>query len=336
MTEQATDTRGRPIRDLRVSVTDHCNLRCTYCMPSEVFGPDYAFLPREQILDFEEIARIARVSAGLGVTKLRITGGEPLLRRDLDTLVTQLAAIDGIDDIALTTNALVLPIWAERLKAAGLHRLTISLDALDPEIFGKMNGRGVDPARVLAGIDAAQAAGFTNIKVNAVVQRGVNESEIIALAEHFRATGVIVRFIEFMDVGTTNGWRLDDVVPASEIVAKIAERWDVEPVGANYAGETANRYRYSDGAGEFGVIASVTKPFCGGCTRARLSASGELFTCLFASQGTDLKMPLRAGASDADLAQMLRDVWRVRDDRYSEIRSDATDYPKAEMSYLGG
>lgn len=332
-----TDTRSRPIRDLRVSVTDRCNLRCGYCMPADVFGPDYAFLPRKEILDYEELVRLARVFAGLGVHKIRITGGEPLLRRDLPNLIEQLRGIPGIDDIALTTNGLLLPTFARPLKKAGLDRVTVSLDSMDDEVFGRMNGRNVGVAPVLKGIEAAQEAGLAPLKINMVVKRGDNDEGIEQMAERWRGTGVTVRFIEYMDVGTTNGWRMDDVVPAREIVKRVNARWPLENLQPSYPGEVANRWRYADGAGEIGVISSVTNTFCGDCTRARLSARGELFTCLFASKGHDLKTPLREGASDEELRALIESVWRKRDDRYSELRNAETAaMPKAEMSYLGG
>ncbi len=332
-----TDTRGRRLHDLRISVTDRCNLRCTYCMPADVFGPDHAFLPRKEILDYEEITRLSRVFARLGVSKLRITGGEPLLRRDLPQLLEQLRGIDGIEDIALTTNGLLLPTFARPLKQAGLDRVTVSLDSMDDEVFGRMNGKGVGTAPVLKGIDAAIEAGLTPVKINMVVKRGDNDAGIEAMAERWRGTGVIVRYIEYMDVGTTNGWRMDDVVPAREIVQRIHARWPLESADPNYAGEVANRWRYADGQGEIGVISSVTNTFCGDCTRARLSARGELFTCLFANKGHDLKTPLRTGASENELLELITGLWSRRDDRYSELRNANTpSLPKAEMSYLGG
>jgi cyclic pyranopterin phosphate synthase len=334
--ERLVDTLGRPIRDLRVSVTDRCNFRCVYCMPKEVFGRDHAFLPRAELLTFEEIERVARVFAGLGVEKIRVTGGEPLVRRDLEVLVGKLAGIPGLD-LALTTNGALLVQKAQALREAGLRRITVSLDSLDDEVFRAMNDVDVSVERVLAGIDAAVAAGLDPVKVNVVVKRGLNEDGIVPLARAFRGTGVVLRFIEYMDVGHTNGWRLDDVVPAAEIVETIAAEFPLEPVAASYRGEVANRYRYADGAGEIGVIASVTQPFCGNCTRARLSADGKLYTCLFAVRGHDLRALLRGGASDAELAEAIADVWRARADRYSELRSAATPDPaRVEMSYIGG
>jgi cyclic pyranopterin phosphate synthase len=334
--ERLVDTLGRPIRDLRVSVTDRCNFRCVYCMPKEVFGRDHPFLPRAELLTFEEIERVARAFAGLGVEKIRVTGGEPLVRRDLEVLVGKLAGIPGLD-LALTTNGALLVQKAQALREAGLRRITVSLDSLDDEVFRAMNDVDVSVERVLAGIDAAVAAGLDPVKVNVVVKRGLNEDGIVPLARAFRGTGVVLRFIEYMDVGHTNGWRLDDVVPAAEIVETIAAEFPLEPVAASYRGEVANRYRYADGAGEIGVIASVTQPFCGNCTRARLSADGKLYTCLFAVRGHDLRALLRGGASDADLAETIADVWRARADRYSELRSAATPDPaRVEMSYIGG
>jgi cyclic pyranopterin phosphate synthase len=331
------DTLGRPVRDLRISVTDRCNFRCTYCMPKEIFNREYRFLERELLLDFEEIERLARVFAGLGVRKVRLTGGEPLLRRNLEILVGELAAIPGIDDLTLTTNGSLLTRQAERLAAAGLDRVTVSLDSLDDAVFTAMNDVGFPVQQVLEGIEAAAAAGLTPVKVNAVIQRGVNDDGIEAMAEHFRGTGHILRFIEYMDVGHTNGWRLDDVVPAREIRDRIHRRWPLEPVDANYSGEVAQRWRYADGAGEIGIISSVTQPFCGTCTRARLSAEGMLYTCLFATSGTDLRHLLREGVDDEALVAAITDVWQARTDRYSEIRSAATiPLPKVEMSYIGG
>lgn len=331
------DTLGRPMRDLRVSVTDRCNFRCVYCMPKEVFGSDHAFLPRAEILDFEEIERVVRASVALGVRKVRLTGGEPLVRRNLETLVAMLAEIDGIDDLTLTTNAALLAGHAQSLADAGLHRVTVSLDAIDDETFKAMNDVGFPVSRVLDGIAAAEAAGLGPIKVNSVIRRGLNEHAIEDLAAHFRGTGATVRFIEYMDVGHSNGWRLDDVVPAAGVVAAINARWPLDPVESEYRGEVAQRYRYRDGAGEIGVVSSVTQPFCGDCTRARLSADGQLFTCLFATSGHDLRGLIRSGATDVDLADWLRIIWTGRDDRYSELRTlDTVDLPKVEMSFIGG
>jgi cyclic pyranopterin phosphate synthase len=335
------DRFGRALRDLRISVTDRCNFRCPYCMPAEVYGRDFAFLPRDQVLSFEEITRLAGIFVGLGVGKLRITGGEPLVRRDLPVLISELATLRNPDgeavDLTLTTNGSALRSLAGPLREAGLARITVSLDSLDDEVFGRMNGVDFPVSRVLDGIAAARSAGLAPIKVNAVVRRGLNEASILPLARWARAEGLILRFIEYMDVGTSNGWRLDDVVPADEIVGIVDAEMPLEPVGPNYRGEVAGRYRYRDGSGEVGVIASVTRPFCGDCTRARLSAEGSLYTCLFAATGTDLKGPLRDGESDEELADRVRAVWAVRADRYSELRSEATErLPKVEMFALGG
>jgi cyclic pyranopterin phosphate synthase len=335
------DRFGRALRDLRISVTDRCNFRCPYCMPAELFGRDFAFLPRDQVLSFEEITRLASVFVGLGVGKLRITGGEPLVRRDLPVIIGELAALRTPEgeavDLTLTTNGSALRPLAGSLRDAGLQRITVSLDSLDDEVFGRMNGVDFPVARVLDGIAAARSAGLAPIKVNTVVRRGLNEASVLPLARWARDEGLILRFIEYMDVGTANGWRLDDVVPADELVATIDAELPLEPVEANYRGEVAGRYRYRDGSGEIGVIASVTRPFCGDCTRARLSAEGSLYTCLFAATGTDLKGPLRDGESDAQLAARIRAVWAVRADRYSELRSEATArLPKMEMFALGG
>ena len=331
------DALDRPLRDLRISVTDRCNFRCRYCMPKEIFNRDYEFLARDFLLSFEEITRLVRVFADLGVDKIRLTGGEPLLRRDLEHLIEMLAAVDGIEDLTLTTNGSLLARKAEALAAAGLRRLSVSLDSLEDEVFMAMNDVGFPVARVLEGIDAAAAAGLSPIKVNCVVKRGVNEEGVVDMARHFRGTGHILRFIEYMDVGHSNGWRLDDVVPSAEIVTRIGAVFPLEPVEPNYRGEVADRWRYRDGLGEVGVISSVTAPFCATCTRARLSAEGKLYTCLFATDGHDLRALLRDGASDEDLAAALTAVWRARTDRYSEIRSEATvGLPKVEMSYIGG
>jgi cyclic pyranopterin phosphate synthase len=329
------DTLGRPVRDLRISVTDRCNFRCVYCMPKEVFGREYAFLPRRELLTFEEIERVARVFVDLGVRKLRITGGEPLLRRDLEVLIGQLAGIEDDLDVTLTTNGALLAQKAQALATAGLSRVTVSLDSLDDEVFRAMNDVDFPVARVLAGIDAAAEAGLP-VKVNVVVKRGLNESSVLDIASRFRGTGHTVRFIEFMDVGATNGWRLDDVVPAAEIVSTIGSAFPLEPVEAAYRGEVAERYRYLDGAGEVGVIASVTQPFCGDCTRARISADGKLYTCLFAVRGHDLRALLRSD-SEHDLEETIRGVWARRTDRYSELRTAETSaLRKVEMSYIGG
>jgi cyclic pyranopterin phosphate synthase len=329
------DTGARPVRDLRISVTDRCNFRCQYCMPKSVFGQGYRFMDRKELLSFEEIERVVRVFATLGVEKVRLTGGEPLLRRDLERLVARLATIDGVD-LTLTTNASLLDRKAEALASAGLRRINVSLDSLDDATFRAMNDVDFPVARVLEGIEAATAAGLP-VKVNAVVKRGVNDTGIVEMAAHFRGTPHTLRFIEYMDVGATNGWRLDDVVPAGEIVERISAVFPLEPLEAAYRGEVARRWRYVDGGGEVGVIASVTQPFCGDCTRARLSAEGKLFTCLFAVRGTDLRALLRGGATDDELAAALGAVWATRADRYSELRSAAThDLRRIEMSYIGG
>ncbi len=330
-----TDTFGRPLRDLRISVTDRCNFRCVYCMPKEVFGRDYEFLGREKLLTFEEIERIARVFVGGGVEKIRITGGEPLVRRDLPVLVEKLAALGDVD-LTLTTNGALLARAADDLAQAGLTRVTVSLDSLDDEVFRAMNDVDFPVARVLEGIDAAAAAGLP-VKVNVVVKRGLNEGSILELARHFHGTGHTLRFIEYMDVGHTNGWRLDDVVPAAEVIATIDAELPLEPVDSAYRGEVAQRHRYRDGGGEIGVIASVTQPFCGDCTRARLSADGHVYTCLFAVRGHDLRSLVRSGASDEELAATIAGIWTVRQDRYSELRTAETaDLPKVEMSFIGG
>ena len=330
------DAFGRPLHDLRVSVTDRCNFRCRYCMPREVFGESFQLLPRDQILSFEEITRLARIFARLGVRKVRLTGGEPLLRNGLPDLVAMLSAIEGLD-IALTTNGSLLAQQAAALKAAGLRRVTVSLDSLDETVFRQMNDADFPVSRVLEGIDAAASAGLRPVKINAVVRRGVNDGTAVDLARHFRGTGHIVRFIEYMDVGTTNGWRLNDVVPGAEIVRMISAEMPLEPAEPNYRGEVARRWRYVNGSGEIGVISSVSQPFCGDCTRARLSAEGWLYTCLFATQGTDLRALLRSGATDAVIEAALRGVWERRRDRYSEARAERTEpLPRIEMSYIGG
>jgi len=332
------DALNRPVHDLRISVTDRCNFRCTYCMPKEVFGRDFAFLPREELLTFEEIARIARAFARAGVEKIRLTGGEPLLRRDLEKLVTMLAAVDGIRDVALTTNgSLLTREKARALRDAGLSRVTISLDSLDDAVFRAMNDVKFPVARVLDAIDAAADAGLTPVKIDVVVRRGLNEHGIADIARRFRHSAHIVRFIEYMDVGNTNGWRIDDVVSGREILETLSREWPLVPADANYFGEVAERWRYADGAGEIGIITSVTQPFCGSCTRARLSANGEIYLCLFASRGHDVRRLLRGGASDEELFAAVSTMWRTRDDRYSEIRSAATTFaPKVEMSHIGG
>jgi len=330
------DTLGRPVRDLRISVTDRCNFRCVYCMPKEVFGRDYRFLERRELLTFEEIERLARAFVRQGVEKIRLTGGEPLVRRDLERLIEKLARIDDLD-LTLTTNGSLLPQKAQALSDAGLNRVTVSLDSLDDDVFNAMNDVDFPVARVLEGIDAAAAAGLAPVKVNMVVKRGVNDAGILPMARRFHGTGHILRFIEYMDVGHTNGWRLDEVVPAAEIVAAIDAELPLEPAEPNYPGEVANRWRYKDGGGEIGVIASVTQPFCGGCTRARLSAEGRLFTCLFATRGHDLRAVVRSDATDDELDEAIAGIWRTRSDRYSELRTAETAaQPKVEMSYIGG
>ena len=335
------DALGRPIRDLRISVTDRCNFRCIYCMPREVFGPGYAFVPRDELLTLEEIARIAQVFAMVGMRKIRITGGEPMIRRNLEHLIEMLDAIDGVEDISMTTNGSMLTLGrAQELKRMGLKRLTVSLDALDDETFKRINDVDYPVSRVLDGIENARAAGFTGIKVNAVVRRGFNEHAVLPLAEHFQGTDCIVRFIEFMDVGETNGWNMKDVIPARELVRQIDAKYALEPVSPNYRGEVAKRWRYRDSEGEIGFITSVTESFCGECSRARLSAVGKIYTCLFGTEGHDIKEPLRAGASDAQLLRRLSEIWQPRTDRYSELRSqfmaDSTARPKVEMSHIGG
>jgi len=330
-----TDTLGRPLRDLRISVTDRCNFRCVYCMPKEVFGRGYRFMDRKELLTFEELERLAHAFVAHGVEKIRITGGEPLLRRDVEVLVRRLVAIGGLD-VTLTTNGALLPQKAQALADAGLRRITVSLDSLDDATFREMNDVDFPVSRVLDGIDAAAAAGLA-VKVNAVVKRGANDDQVVELARHFRGTGHILRLIEFMDVGATNAWRLDDVVPAAEIVGAIDAELPLERADANYLGEVARRWRYRDGSGEIGVIASVTQPFCGDCTRARISAEGGLYTCLFASSGHDLRALLRSGATDEELRETIGRVWGRRADRYSEIRSAGTaGLPRIEMSYIGG
>ena len=331
------DTLGRPVRDLRISVTDRCNFRCTYCMPKEVFGRDYEFLTREALLSFEEIERVARSFVRHGVRKLRLTGGEPLMRKGIDDLIARLAQIPDVEDLALTTNGASLGRKAQDLAAAGLHRVTVSLDSMDDTVFMAMNDVGFGVQTVLDGITAASEAGLAPIKINMVVKRGVNDGSILDMAGNFKGSGHTLRFIEYMDVGTTNGWRLDDVVPAREIVEMLDQEFGIEPVDSSYRGEVAQRWRYRDGTGEVGVIASVSQPFCGDCTRARLSAEGVVYTCLFATGGTDLRQVLRAGASDEMLDEVVSGLWMNRADRYSETRSSQTaGLQKVEMSYLGG
>ena len=330
----ALDTLNRPLRDLRISVTDRCNFRCTYCMPKEVFGNRYRFLDRKELLTFEEIERVARVAIGLGVEKLRITGGEPLVRRDLELLIALLAPLGA--ELTLTTNASLLAAKARALAEAGLNRITVSLDSLDDATFRAMNDVDFPVDRVLEGIEAAAAVGLP-VKVNAVVKRGLNDEGIVGMARYFRDAGHTLRFIEYMDVGATNGWRIDEVVPAAEIVRRISEVFPLEPAEASYRGEVAQRWRYTDGSGEIGVIASVTQPFCGDCTRARVSAEGRLYTCLFGLRGHDLRALIRGGAPDEELQAELAAIWRRRADRYSERRTEQTAaLPKVEMSYIGG
>ncbi|MBT0961368.1 GTP 3',8-cyclase MoaA [Denitromonas iodatirespirans] len=331
-----TDLRGRAVRDLRISVTDRCNFRCVYCMPRAVFGKDYPFLARSALLSFEEIVRIARIFVANGVRKIRITGGEPLLRRNVDQLIKALAALPGVE-VTLTTNGVLLPRMAQKLADAGLHRVTVSLDALDDAIFKQINDADFPVADVLAGIQAAQDAGLQPVKVNMVVKRGVNDHQIIDMARHFKGSGHILRFIEYMDVGASNGWRLDEVVPSREVIDRIHAVFPVESSEPNYTGEVAERWGYQDGSGEVGVISSVTQAFCSTCTRIRLSTEGKLYTCLFATEGHDLRAPLREGASDADLAALIHRTWQARDDRYSEIRTENThSLKRIEMSYIGG
>ena len=350
--DSITDTFHRPLRDLRISVTDRCNFRCVYCMPKEIFGRVFVFMPRDQLLTFEEITRLASIAVGHGVRKIRLTGGEPLLRKDIEELVRMLARLrtpDGLaPDLAMTTNGSVLAQKAEALKDAGLNRVTVSLDSLREETFQAMNDVGYPVAKVLHAADVAQAAGLGPVKINMVVKRGTNDQDILPMASHFKGSGFILRFIEYMDVGASNGWKMDEVVPSAEILARIGAVFPLEPVAPNYPGETSDRWRYADGTGEIGVISSVTQAFCRGCTRARLSADGKLFTCLFATAGTDLRALLRGGASDVELSTALSALWGGRTDRYSELRGartpqDRTHTPqdpaaphKIEMSYIGG
>ncbi len=332
------DPRNRPLRDLRISVTDRCNFRCTYCMPAEIFGEKYEFLPRKELLSFEEIERLVRVFADLGVVKLRISGGEPLLRHDVEGLIARLSRVEGIHDTALTTNATLLPRTAEGLRKAGLGRLTISLDSLDEGVFRQMNGDKLSVDQALEGIAAAESAGFRRLKINCVVRKGVNDHTVLDLARHFRHTGHILRFIEYMDVGTRNDWDLSQVVHYDEIVETIGREFPLRPLDPNHVGEVARRLEYVDGGGEIGIVASVSRPFCGDCSRARLTTDGKLVTCLFAHAGTDLRAPLRDGASHEALLDIVRGVWRVRSDRYSEERGKATreGRPRMEMYQLGG
>ncbi|HEY5623087.1 MAG TPA: GTP 3',8-cyclase MoaA, partial [Gammaproteobacteria bacterium] len=339
---EVVDRFSRPLRDLRISVIDRCNFRCPYCMPADIYGENYEYLPRGHWLTPGEIKRVAGLIMQLGVTKLRITGGEPLLRRDIVEIVEKLASLPGLDDLALTTNGTLLAERAKALRAAGLKRVTVSLDSLDEDIFSQMSGGRGDIHTVLDGIAAAQCAGLDPIKLNVVVQKGKNDDTVMDLLEHFRGSGLILRFIEYMDVGTLNGWKLDEVVSSKQLLERISERWPLRPLESNYRGEVARRYAFEDGEGEIGFISSVSEPFCGDCHRARLSADGKLYTCLFASVGADLRGPLRGGISDADLAGMLQNIWRARTDRYSELRGRATKESKdsqdsrVEMYRIGG
>jgi len=327
----------RPLRDLRVSVTDRCNFRCPYCMPAEIYGERYQFLPRNDLLTFEEITRIVNITVGLGVKKVRITGGEPLVRQDVEKLVSMISRINGVEDLAMTTNAYLLSGMAQTLKDAGLHRITVSMDSVDDDVFQRMNGRGFGTAKVMNGIDSAKRAGFNPIKINAVVQKGINDHTLVDLAKWCRDNGHIPRFIEYMDVGTLNEWKLDEVLPASEIVRIIGEELPVEQLDPAYVGEVARRYRYLDDKGEFGVISSVTQPFCGDCTRLRLSPEGRIVTCLFAETGTDLREPMRNGATDEQVSDIIQGTWRVREDRYSEERTTMNEpRSKVEMYHIGG
>jgi cyclic pyranopterin phosphate synthase len=337
-TAAPADTLGRPLHDLRISVTDRCNFRCPYCMPKEVFGRKYKFMPQSQLLTFEEITRLAGIFSSLGVRKLRLTGGEPTIRRGLPRLVRMLSAVDGIEDLAMTTNASRLATMAPELRDAGLQRVTVSLDSLDDARFRQMSGAEFSVDLVVEGIEAARKAGLLPLKINVVVKRGVNEADALAIARRFRGPDYIVRFIEYMDVGTTNGWRTDDVVPAAEIVEALGRELPLAAIDPNYRGEVAKRWRYADGKGEIGVVASVTQPFCGDCTRARLSADGKLYTCLFAVKGHDLRKLLRDGANDEKIETFLRRLWSKRSDRYSEERTEKTKKRrrKVEMSYIGG
>ncbi len=332
-----TDRLGRPLHDLRISVTDRCNFRCTYCMPREIYGSAFRFLPHAELLTFEEVTRLARAAVATGVTKIRLTGGEPLLRRDVEQLVHMLAGLEGLADLTLTTNGSILATKAEALAEAGLRRVTVSLDALDDAVFARLNDVDFPVARVLEGIEAADRAGLSPIKVNMVVRRGLNEDSVLPMARFARDRGYILRFIEYMDVGHTNGWSLDEVVPSAELLAGIDAEMPLEPLDASYPGEVATRWRYRDGSGELGVISSVTQPFCGACTRVRLTAEGTLYTCLFGTDGVDLRAPLRDGADHETLCRLLADVWGARTDRYSELRSAATvEMPRVEMSRIGG
>ncbi|KAA3642985.1 MAG: GTP 3',8-cyclase MoaA [Chloroflexi bacterium] len=334
---QTLDTFNRPLRDLRISVTDRCNFRCTYCMPKEIFGPDYTYLKKDEVVSFEDIARLARVFVDLGVNKLRLTGGEPLMRRDIENLIDMLANIPGVDDLALTTNGSFSPKRVRSLKDAGLRRMTVSLDALDDPTFKVMNDVDFPVEKVLEWIDASAELDFQPVKVNMVVKRGVNEHSILPMARYFKERGHILRLIEYMDVGNSNGWRLDDVVSAKEMVEHVNTELPLEASDPNYQGEVARRYRYKDGSGELGIIASVTQAFCVDCTRIRLSADGKLYTCLFATKGHDLRALLQDGANDDEMRQAIQTIWTQRNDRYSEIRAENTsEKPKIEMSFIGG
>ena len=335
--DEPLDKLARPLRDLRVSVTDRCNFRCPYCMPAEIYGERYEFLPRNDLLTFEEIARVALLSTQLGVKKVRLTGGEPLVRQDVVELVSMIANLDGIEDFAMTTNAYLLSGMAESLKKAGLQRITVSLDSIDDEVFRKMNGRGFGTAKVIDGIAAAKEAGLDPIKINAVVQKGINDNTLVELAGWCRDNGYTPRFIEYMDVGTLNDWKLDEVLPAADIVGIIGKEFPIKPIESSYRGEVAKRYSYDDGKGEFGVISSVTQPFCGDCTRLRLSPEGQIVTCLFADGGTDLRGPMRDGITDKGLLSIMSGTWTNREDRYSEIRTSMTSpRKKVEMYNIGG
>ena len=335
------DTFKRPLRDLRISVTDRCNFRCTYCMPAEIFGERYQFLPKTELLSFEEINRVARIIVGMGAEKIRLTGGEPLVRSDLEKLVKMLSDIPGVSDLTMTTNAYLLPKKAQALKEAGLKRITVSLDTLDDQIFRKMNGRSFGIDKVLEGIDAAREAGFEPIKVNSVVQKNVNDHTLLELADYCRKNNIILRFIEYMDVGNRNGWVMDQVVPSSEIISLLNSEFNLEPLKPNYSSEVARRFKYKEGSGEIGVISSVTDPFCGDCTRIRLSPEGTLYTCLFGSEGTDLRKPMRDGGDDSLIKSIIENTWISRKDRYSDDRTSLTEFDrktrrKVEMYHIGG
>jgi cyclic pyranopterin phosphate synthase len=337
---RTTDQLGRPLRDLRLSVIDRCNFRCTYCMPAEEVGPDFPWLGRSEQLSFDEMLRLVRQFVRLGVEKIRLTGGEPLLRTHLTDLIEGLRAIDGIKDIAMTTNGILLSRYADDLKKAGLDRVTVSLDALDETIFRQMNGGFNSPQQVLEGIESAQAAGFENIKINTVVRRDLNLGEVVPILSHFQGSGIVVRFIEYMDVGNVNHWNREQVVPSAELLDQISNHWSIEPVAKLYPGEVADRYRFSDGSGEVGFVSSISQPFCRPCNRSRLSADGKLFTCLFATDGSDLRSPVRDGSSDEEIYEAIRSIWCSRKDQYSQLRwggstkQDSKD--KIEMFYIGG